>query len=708
MRLLHHDQNGELALTRFDDHERPAYTILSHTWGKDEEEVSFADIMNGGGKEKAGYKKIGFCGEQTQRDGIRYFWVDTCCIDKSNMAELSLAIRSMFRWYQDATKCYVYLSDVSTKKRKLDGMLAETPSEHPMTSSRWFKRGWTLQELLAPSSVELFSQEWERLGNKMSLGPLISRITSIPQEVLQGDSLAQFEISDRLRWRGDRKTKLKEDMAYSLSGICDVDIAPLYGEGEEEALRRLHREIQKLKDCMRDLRHGDPKDDKKRIEETKGGILVDSYSWVLNNNIFQQWQRNPQIQLLWVKGDPGKGKTMLFRGIIDELRSSMPKTALLSYFFCQATFSHLNSATAVLQDVLRDPGLRTGYLLIDALDECTIDRSRLLRFIAIHSSSSSRLKWIVSSRNWPEIERCLESAAGKLLLSLELNAQSISAAVKTFINTKVSRLAEEEKYDEQIRNVMSEYLSANANDTFLWVALVCQHLKGIAKRHVMKKLKSIPPGLEPFYKRMMNGISGSEDAETCRCVLATTAILFRPVVLEELVAIVEPLKAFVDDPETVREIIELCGCFLTVRENIVYYVHQSAQDFLLADAKDEIFPNGIDVVHQDIFLSSLEVLSSELHRDMYKLKAPGAAIDIAQPPSPDPLAALRYSCVYWIDHVCISKVIFQNSHAGSNIVEEGITLFMREKYLYWLEALSLCKSTTKCVTAMKALLSLAE
>ncbi|CAN9432099.1 unnamed protein product [Alternaria alternata] len=751
MRLLHHDQTGELMLTRFDDHERPAYTILSHTWGKDEEEVSLADTMNGGGKEKAGYKKIRFCGEQTQRDGIRYFWVDTCCIDKSNMAELSLAIRSMFRWYQDATKCYVYLSDVSTKKRKLDGMLAETTSEHPMTSSRWFKRGWTLQELLAPSSVELFSQEWERLGDKISLGPLISRITGIPQEVLQGDTLAQFDISDRLRWRGDRKTKLKEDMAYSLSGICDVDIAPLYGEGEEEAFKRLHKEIQKLKDCLRDLRQGDPKDDKKRIEETKGGLLVDSYRWVLSNDAFQQWQRDPQTQLLWVKGDPGKGKTMLLCGIIDELRSSMPKTALLSYFLCQATFSHLNSATAVLRgllymlitqqpslashiykrydlagkrlfedanawvalteiwvDVLRDPGLRTGYLLIDALDECTIDRSRLLRFIAIHSSSSSRLKWIVSSRNWPEIERCLESAAGKLLLSLELNAQSISAAVKTFIDTKVSRLAEEERYDEQIWNVMSEYLSANANDTFLWVALVCQHLKGIAKRHVMKKLKSIPPGLEPFYKRMMNGISESEDAETCGCVLATTAILFRPVVIEELVAIVEPLKEFVDDPETVLEIIELYGCFLTVRENTVYYVHQSAQDFLLADAKNEIFPNGIDVVHQGIFRNSLEVLSSQLHRDMYKLKAPGAAIDFAQSPSPDPLAALRYSCVYWIDHVCNSKAIFQDSHAGSNVVGEEITIFIKEKYLYWLEALSLCKSTTKCVTAMKALLSLAE
>jgi hypothetical protein len=116
--------------------------------------------------------------------------------------------------------------------------------------------------------------------------------------VLQGNSLAQFDISDRLRWRGDRKTKLKEDMAYSLSGICDVDIAPLYGEGEEEAFKRLHKEIEKLKDCLLDLRYGDPKDDKKRIEETKGGLLVDSYRWVLSNDAFQQWQRDPQTQLL--------------------------------------------------------------------------------------------------------------------------------------------------------------------------------------------------------------------------------------------------------------------------------------------------------------------------------------------------------------------------------------------------------------------------
>ncbi|CAN9468708.1 unnamed protein product [Alternaria alternata] len=625
-------------------------------------------------------------------------------------------------------------------------MLADTTSEHPITSSRWFKRGWTLQELLAPSSVEIFSREWERLGDKTSLGSLISRITGIPQGVLQGDTLAQFDISERLRWRGDRQTKLKEDMAYSLSGICDVDIAPLYGEGEEEAFRRLHREIQKLKDCLRDLRHGDPKDDKKRIEETKGGLLADSYCWVLDNATFQQWQRDPQRQLLWVKGDPGKGKTMLLCGIINELGRSMPRTSLLSYFFCQATFSHLNSATAVLRgllymlidqqpllvshiykrydlagkhlfedanawialteiwiDVLRDPGLRMGYFFIDGLDECTFDRSKLLRFIAMQSSSSSRLKWIVSSRNWPEIERSLEPAADKVLLSLELNARSISAAVKTFIDKKVSRLAEEGRYDEQIRNVISNHLSANAKDTFLWVALVCQHLEGTAKRHVMKKLKSIPLGLESFYERMMSGISESEDAETCRCVLATTAILCRPVVIQELIVIVEPLEEFFDHPETVREIIQLCGSFLIMEEDTVYFVHQSAQDFLLGDAKDKIFPNGVDMAHQEIFRRSLAVLSSQLHRDMYKLEALDASVDTSRPPSPDPLKSLRYSCVHWIDHLCKSKSTFWVSHAERHQIIDEVMLFLKGRYLYWLESLSLCKSTTKGLLALKAL-----
>src|SRR5205809_2763132 len=101
-----------------------------------------------------------------------------------------------------------------------------------------------------------------------------------------------------------------------------------------------------------DLRATDPRDDKKRIEETKGGLFQDSYRWILDNVDFQRWYHDQQSRLLWIKGDPGRGKTMLLCGIIDELQRSIAKTDPLSYFFCQATDARINSATAVLRGLL--------------------------------------------------------------------------------------------------------------------------------------------------------------------------------------------------------------------------------------------------------------------------------------------------------------------------------------------------------------------
>jgi hypothetical protein len=114
MRLLEYNNDSEFSLTEdFVSSKIPEYAILSHTWGADTEEVTYRDLIDGTGKDKIGYKKIRFCGEQARRDGLQYFWVDTCCIDKSNAVELQEAINSMFRWYRNAAKCYVYLSDVS-------------------------------------------------------------------------------------------------------------------------------------------------------------------------------------------------------------------------------------------------------------------------------------------------------------------------------------------------------------------------------------------------------------------------------------------------------------------------------------------------------------------------------------------------------------------------------------------------------------------
>jgi hypothetical protein len=145
------------------------YAILSHTWGKEEEEVNFEDLANNRGKDKAGYKNIQLCGEQAKRDGLQYFWVDTCCINKANKAEHSLAIRSMFRWYRKAARCHVYLPDVTVSHVGIEDDASPPAWDTEFRQSKWFTRGWTLQELLAPSMVQFFSRDWHKLGDRVSL-----------------------------------------------------------------------------------------------------------------------------------------------------------------------------------------------------------------------------------------------------------------------------------------------------------------------------------------------------------------------------------------------------------------------------------------------------------------------------------------------------------------------------------------------------------
>jgi hypothetical protein len=160
MRLLRFDGGHAFYFTKdfVKDDEIPPYAILSHTW-QEGEEVAYSELTEGSSTEKAGYDKIRFCAQQAKRDGLDYFWVDTCCINKADQVELRDAISSMFRWYQNAARCYVFLSDVSIGKRKSDSEHLEYPWMAAFRASRWFTRGWTLQELLAPESVEFFSKE---------------------------------------------------------------------------------------------------------------------------------------------------------------------------------------------------------------------------------------------------------------------------------------------------------------------------------------------------------------------------------------------------------------------------------------------------------------------------------------------------------------------------------------------------------------------
>ncbi|KAH7374079.1 heterokaryon incompatibility protein-domain-containing protein [Cadophora sp. MPI-SDFR-AT-0126] len=229
----------------------PPYAILSHTWGSDE--VTLQDLQTlsacGDQSSKAAYRKIQACCDQAICDGYDWVWIDTCCIDKTSSAELSETINSMFRWYKESKVCYVYLEDVSSERELQDGPNApDTDTKHEFRTSKWFTRGWTLQELLAPDEVRFFSKSWSLIGDRSSLRHLVNQITGIPPDFLMQRRLSKASIAQRMSWAANRKTSREEDIAYCLLGIFDVNMPLLYGEGSEKAFRRLQEEIIKQSD----------------------------------------------------------------------------------------------------------------------------------------------------------------------------------------------------------------------------------------------------------------------------------------------------------------------------------------------------------------------------------------------------------------------------------------------------------------------------
>lgn len=500
--------------------------------------------------------------------------------------------------------------------------------------------------------------------------------------------------------------------------------------------------------CLRDLRTTNPHHDKDRIQNTNGGLLKDSYCWILDNKEFQQWQDNASNSLLWIRGDPGKGKTMLLCGIIDELTRLFGDTANISFFFCQATDVRINNATAVLRgliyslvkkqpsllshvksqydhagkalfedinawnalssiftDILKDATLPSIYFIIDALDECTTGLPSLLDLITQVSSAYPQIKWIVSSRNWPNIEERLDTTH-TAPISLELNEASVSEAVSKFIQHKVHYLAKVKKYSDETRHTICRHLSSNSQGTFLWVALVCQDLDRTSRWHAVGKMEAFPPGLNALYGRMIDQVCNSEDAESCKRILAVMSIVYRPIAFDELASLVELPDNLAGDSEALSDIIAICGSFLTVREDTIIFVHQSAKEFLLRETQTGVFPGGIEARHQKTFSRSLKAMFQTLRRDIFQLKFPGYPIEKVIPPSPNPLAPAQYACVYWVDHLRHSRC---HKKKDLDIDERGcVGDFLQTKYLHWLEALSILGSISQGIAAMLKLEGLVQ
>ncbi|KAH8646637.1 heterokaryon incompatibility protein-domain-containing protein, partial [Xylariales sp. PMI_506] len=255
MRLLN---TKTLELIEVAEEVAPEYAILSHTWGTNE--ASLQDILATSSrrpwhnalsqtataiKAKSGYVKIKQSASLAAQHGLHYIWIDTCCIDKTSSAELSEAINSMYRWYQKAAVCYAYLQDVEQGYYDDKSGVFHCLCEH----SRWFCRGWTLQELIAPNDVMFYGADWGFLGSKKEHEDVrisLASITGIDLRILEGIiQPSDMSIASRMKWAAHRETTRLEDQAYSLMGLFDVNMPLLYGEGGPKAFIRLQEEILK-------------------------------------------------------------------------------------------------------------------------------------------------------------------------------------------------------------------------------------------------------------------------------------------------------------------------------------------------------------------------------------------------------------------------------------------------------------------------------
>ncbi|KAI1769348.1 hypothetical protein GGR53DRAFT_473980 [Hypoxylon sp. FL1150] len=231
----------ELSLEEFNKQNIPAYAILSHTWESDDE-ITFANFAQGRSEEK-GWTKIVQSSRLALEYGFGYVWIDTCCIDKSSSAELTEAINSMYAWYATSRMCFAYLSD-------FDG----SDGHSSFFSSRWFTRGWTLQELIAPKVLQFYDSSWNLFGSKAKLSEDIAYATGIDAAVLEQSVSDLEELLDaipvcrKMSWAASRQTTRIEDMAYCLLGIFGVNMALIYGEGEEAFIRLQEKIIGKKND----------------------------------------------------------------------------------------------------------------------------------------------------------------------------------------------------------------------------------------------------------------------------------------------------------------------------------------------------------------------------------------------------------------------------------------------------------------------------
>ncbi|KAL6832213.1 WD40-repeat-containing domain protein [Trichoderma camerunense] len=452
---------------------------------------------------------------------------------------------------------------------------------------------------------------------------------------------------------------------------------------------------------------------------------------------FDRWRRGSS-GIFWIKGDPGKGKTMLLCGIIDEFEKDPTLSPSLSYFFCQATDSRINTPTAVRNEailsqilatyedqlegpnawfvlceifeaIIQNPPFEESIFVVDGLDECMKDNSSLLRFIV---RTSGRVRWLISSRNEKDIERELRSIQPPQILSLD-HAEFISSSIEIYINSRIAEI-EALKDDEELRIKTQKILKDKAADTFLWVALVIEQLRNAAHWQVEDVLQEVPEGLESLYALILDKASLNQSSsrwrkkgqDACQLLVSIVTTAERPLHLEELYTFMsyqwEHFKSTVNLHD-LESITKDCGSIFSIRNDAVYFIHQSAKDYILK----EKFPLGLRSQHLRMFQTSTEAMSKFLKYDIYDLKTPGIHINEIQPQIPDPMAPIKYCCVFWAHHLFSCYPLAAESEQNADIITILIK-FLKKTFLCWVESLALMRRLPHALDIFQKLNDLSE
>lgn len=500
------------------------------------------------------------------------------------------------------------------------------------------------------------------------------------------------------------------------------------------------------------------------LQGLKDKLLPESYEWALRTQEYQSftnWDDGNSNKLLWMRGDAGKGKTMLLMGIVEDLKARLQTRfdeCYLSYFFCRGTNDKVNTATSVLRgliwmllrqekslihhldtfkgnqlnafndgsaffqlkkvflEIIQDNSLGRVFFVIDALDECKRGEPGLAQLLNLitETAKNDKVKWLLSSRNEPEIKTFLGKGMTNVQLSLEVNSVAVGNAVNAYIDRKVSDLGEKHRTDyeadlapdsqsqyelecaQQLEVYLSQVLDQlkcklkeKADGTFLWVWLVMKELQDVSPDELLQRIEQIPSGLDEMYTTMLEKMNSSKCAATCKKLLLIMTSAYRPLHLRELRELAN-LTTWAVSPPVVKQ----CGLLiLGDYDQTVYFVHQSAKDYLVQAQGPEmlssIFPHGHIEGHHMIMAQSLECMK-KLKRDIYGLKHPGLSIDEIEDSKKhgDALGLPRYSCVYWADHLSDSEPKYQ----FDSLRDDGpINKFWTERLLYWIEALSLMR-----------------